>query len=386
MEADRKLPHQARDTDNAHQLGATEALSRRETIARLFLSATLIALGLYLLANYLRALAWALVLAVAIWPLYNRARRKVSHRAAKNILPVCFTAIVGLAVFVPIATLAVDLASELRDLIDWGREAEQSGIPAPDFITHLPYVGEWSTTWWTENLSHAGWAKELIVKGNTSWLRELGKNLGANVLHRGVIFGVSLLTLFFFFRHGESISTQCRTASQKLFGERGERVASRMAMSVHGTVAGLVFVAIGEGILLGVVYFFTGLPHPILFAIATALAAMIPFAAGVAVGIATIILVGLGGIGQAIVVAVCGFAVIFLADHFVRPRLIGSATKLPFLWVLLGILGGIERFQILGLFLGPAIMAALMLLWRELAAPTADGSSSFDLPARRSGS
>lgn len=382
MEADRKLP-KAQETDDAHRLGATEALSRSETIARLFLSATLVVLGLYLLANYLRALAWALVVAVALWPLYDQVQRKLSPRAVKNILPVFFTVVVGLAVFVPVATLAVDLARELRDLIDYGREAEQSGIPAPDFITHLPYVGEWVTTWWHEHLSHAGWAKELIAKVNTSWLRELGTNLGANVLHRGVIFAVSLLTLFFLFRHGESISAQCRTASQKLFGERGERVALQMVASVHGTVAGLVFVAIGEGVLMGIVYFFTGLPHPILFAIATTVAAMIPFAAGIAVGVAAIILLGAGELGQSIVVALSGFAVIFLADHFVRPRLIGSATKLPFLWVLLGVLGGIERFQLLGLFLGPAIMAALMLLWRELAAPTTDPNSLSDLPAAR---
>jgi predicted PurR-regulated permease PerM len=55
----------------------------------------------------------------------------------------------------------------------------------------------------------------------------------------------------------------------------------------------------------------------------------------------------------------------FLADHFVRPVLIGSATKLPFIWVLFGILGGVTTWGLLGLFLGPAIMAALILLWRE---------------------
>ena len=60
-----------------------------------------------------------------------------------------------------------------------------------------------------------------------------------------------------------------------------------------------------------------------------------------------------------------GFAVTFAADHFVRPALIGGATKLPFLWVLLGILGGVETFGLIGLFLGPAAMAVLILLWRE---------------------
>ncbi|TLG77893.1 AI-2E family transporter [Methylocystis sp. B8] len=381
MEADRKLP-EVREKEDAHRLGTIEALSWRATVARLFLSAALVVLGLYLLANYLRALAWALVLAVALWPLYDQVRGKLSPRAGKNILPVFFTAVVGLAVFISVATLVVDLACELRDLIDYGRQAERSGIATPDFITHLPYVGEWVTNWWREHLSHAGWAKELIAKVNTSWLRELGANLGANVLHRGIIFGVSLLTLFFLFRHGESISAQCRTASQKLFGEQGERVALQMAASVHGTVAGLAFVAIGEGVLIGVVYFFTKLPHPILFAMATTVAAMILFAAGIAVGVAAIILLGVEGLGPAIIVALAGFAVIFLADHFVRPRLIGGTTKLPFLWVLLGILGGIERFQLLGLFLGPEIMAALTLLWRELAAPATDRNSSFDLSSR----
>ena len=70
---------------------------------------------------------------------------------------------------------------------------------------------------------------------------------------------------------------------------------------------------------------------------------------------------------SAIIIGVLGFVVTFVADHFIRPTLIGSATRLPFLWVLLGILGGVETWGLLGLFLGPAIMAALMLLWREWA-------------------
>ena len=55
----------------------------------------------------------------------------------------------------------------------------------------------------------------------------------------------------------------------------------------------------------------------------------------------------------------------FVADHFIRPMLIGGTTRLPFIWVLLGILGGIGVWGLLGLFVGPALMAALILLWRE---------------------
>ena len=61
-----------------------------------------------------------------------------------------------------------------------------------------------------------------------------------------------------------------------------------------------------------------------------------------------------------------GSTVIFVADHFVRPILIGGTIRLPFVWVLLGILGGLESFGLLGLFLGPALLAVLITLWREL--------------------
>ncbi len=100
----------------------------------------------------------------------------------------------------------------------------------------------------------------------------------------------------------------------------------------------------------------------------TALAAMIPFGAPVAFGLAALLAAAQGGVTAAIVVAVAGLVVTFVADHFVRPVLIGGATRLPFLWVLLGILGGVESFGLLGLFLGPAVMAALVLLWREYTA------------------
>lgn len=85
-----------------------------------------------------------------------------------------------------------------------------------------------------------------------------------------------------------------------------------------------------------------GVPHPTLFGTLTAVAAMVPFAAPVIFSVAAILLLAQGSVGWAVVVFATGMIVTFTADHFVRPVLIGGATKLPFLWVLLGILGGIE--------------------------------------------
>ena len=80
---------------------------------------------------------------------------------------------------------------------------------------------------------------------------------------------------------------------------------------------------------------------------------------------AAALLVAGGQAGAGIGIFVLGSVIIFVADHFIRPALIGGSTRLPFLWVLLGILGGIEGWGLIGLVLGPAVMAALMLLWRE---------------------
>jgi predicted PurR-regulated permease PerM len=71
-----------------------------------------------------------------------------------------------------------------------------------------------------------------------------------------------------------------------------------------------------------------------------------------------------GAVGAAVGVGISGAIVLFIADHFVRPMIIGEGAQLPFLWVLLGILGGIESFGLVGIFLGPALMAALVSLWR----------------------
>jgi predicted PurR-regulated permease PerM len=80
----------------------------------------------------------------------------------------------------------------------------------------------------------------------------------------------------------------------------------------------------------------------------------------------------MGSTVAGVVVFCFGVVVVFAADHFIRPVIIGGAARLPFLWVLLGILGGLETFGIVGLFLGPAVMAALISLWRDwtdMAAP-----------------
>ena len=139
-----------------------------------------------------------------------------------------------------------------------------------------------------------------------------------------------------------------------------------MVAAVRGTVNGTVLVALGEAALITVGYVVVGVPNPALFGVVTAAFALVPFGAWVAFGAASIVLLVLGGSALAAAgLFGYGAAVMLVGDNFVQPAVIGGAARLPFLLALIGILGGLQSFGVLGLFVGPVVMAALLTIWRE---------------------
>ena len=344
-----------------------DGASRPQQASRAALALLLMAAGVWTLHRYLPALIWAAILAIAVWPLYQRAVRRWPPGKHNILLPSLFTLAIALAFIIPLVLVGVQVGKEVHGVFDSIAKARSEGIPPPEWLERLPVGSQEATKWWQENLANPESANALLQKARESDLVSNSREIGADIAHRAVLFGFMLLTLFFLFKDGDLFGSQLQRASQRAFGSAGERIGRQMISSVHGTVDGLVLVGIGEGFILGVAYVIAGVPHPTLFGLFTAVAAMVPFGAAVAFGIAALVLLVQGSVVSAIVIGVLGMVVTFIADHFVRPVLIGGATRLPFLWVLLGILGGVETWGLLGLFLGPAIMAALMLLWREWA-------------------
>lgn len=339
-------------------------VARLQRIARTVLAIALVLLGLYTLGNFLPAIAWAVVFAIATWPLYQRCAARFG--TGGNIaLPLVFSAAVGLVFIIPLSLVALEAGREAHGLIAWVNQARHQGLPVPGAVHHLPFGREAVASWWSEHLSDPDDASDLLDRMNEGGLLALSRNIGTQLAHRGTLFLFTLVTLFFLFREGDSITAQMRIASRRLFGPRGETIARQVVASIHGTVDGLVLVGLGEGVLLGIAYILAGIPHPALLGAVSAVAAMIPLGVIVALGIACLFALAKGMVAVAIGLGAFGLLVVFVADHFIRPTLIGGATRLPFLWVLLGILGGVESWGLLGLFVGPAVMAVLMQLWRD---------------------
>jgi len=354
-------------SQRSEQPGATRA----QGLARVVFAAALFSVCVWLLWRFMPALAWAAIISIATWPLFRKLQARCPANLRKVALPAVFTLGIGMVFVAPIIFLGLWISREAQSAYSWVDQVRQHGLPVPDWALQLPLLGSSLANWWHENLERPEDAAALVRGLNQHDVVAFGQSFGGHVGAILLTFTVTLLTLFFLFKDGEALSASLEFMSERVFGPRGKLLSLQLVASVHATVDGLVFVGIGEGIVLAIGYYIAGVPQATLLGIVTAIGAIIPFGAFVMFSTASLLLIFKGSMVGAVVIFLLGLVVLIVADHVVRPLVIGNATRLPFLLVLLGIIGGVETCGLLGLFLGPALMTVVVDLWREatLAAP-----------------
>jgi predicted PurR-regulated permease PerM len=339
---------------------------KKQKAASLVLYIGLVLLALWVARDFIAVVAWAAVIAIALWPLLRSVEGNRWFTGRTTLIAAVLTLAIALLVVLPVGIGIAQALREAHDMNEWFKDAQENGIPLPDFIQHLPFGVQQASTWWQANLAQP-LRESAAMKGlHSTTVMTLGRHFGARAVHAVAVFGFMLITLFVIFQAGPRLSGSLLKGVRRGFGDDGAQLLLRMATAVRGTVSGLVVVGLGEGALMGVAYFVTGLPHVALLALVTAIAAMLPFCAPITFGLAALWLVAQGSVAAGVGLAVFGSVVVFIAEHFVRPVLIGNSTRLPFLLVLFGILGGAETFGLLGIFIGPALMTVLMVLWTDL--------------------
>ena len=320
--------------------------------------------GLWMLRVFLPAIGWAVILAISLWPWRERAIA-LWPGGAGLFWPALFTLMVMLVFFLPLVMVTIAIVRDGRFVLEWLIDARAHGVPMPDIVNHLPGSAAIAAWWQTHLATPQAFGRLQLPGGGGGSSVATGEHLLGIVLHRLVLAVVLLVILFFLLRDGQRLADSLRVGCHRAFGPAGVNVAMQALHAVRGTVNGLVVVGFGMGVVLGVVYALAGVPHSALLGLLTALLSVIPLGSVLAAGIAVALLASAGHVAAAVIVAVIAAVVIFVSDHFVRPVMIGDATRLPFLLVLLGILGGIEAWGLIGLVVGPALAAVLMLLWRE---------------------
>jgi predicted PurR-regulated permease PerM len=334
--------------------------------ARTVLTIALVGLALWIAADFLPALGWAAILAIGLWPLYSRCVLLLGNRRSPTLAPLFFTLLAGVIIFLPVALVAHQIAQQGNTFFAWVAQARDSGVPVPGWVAQLPIAAEAAQQLWAQNLADPKAAESLFKSFNVDRALEWTGALGGQLLHRAVMFLVCLIALFAFLRHGAWIAVRLLDTADRILGDPGERLASKMVDAVRGTLNGTVLVAVAEGLLIGAGYVLAGVPSAALLTLLTIAFAMVPFGAWAAFTVGALaLLVNDGSLWAAIAVFGWGAAVMLVGDHFVWPSLVGNSARLPFLLAFVGVFGGLQVFGLIGLVLGPVIMALVMTIWRE---------------------
>src|SRR5438105_10893445 len=132
-----------------------------QLVARIALAIAVIAIGLWILREFLAALAWAGVLAIALGPLYQRLLALLPAHSDRALGPLLATTVVAIVFIVPLVLLGIALAREIHVVISFVGDARHHGIAVPDWVGQLPLVGAMLAEWWHDNLSEPGAAEDL---------------------------------------------------------------------------------------------------------------------------------------------------------------------------------------------------------------------------------
>ena len=334
-------------------------------IARGLLLLLLVA-GVYFFRGFVVPVLAALIIAFASWPLYRRCVR-ACHGNTTLAASLALMAVIVILV-VPL-TLALHYAlQEAGVLFRWALEANRNGATVPPWIASLPWVGERLAGYWQEHLSRPGALGE--------WIQILsGQHVGniyrmalattSNLLQLALTLLFMLITLFFLYKDGERMAGQLDVVGERVLPLRWQRFSRVVPATVSATVTGMGLIAVGEGVVLGVAYWIAGVPSPVLLGVVTGFMALIPGGAPLAFTLASLYLVGSGHAGAGVGLFTWGAVELFIVDKTLRPRLVGGPVKLPFLPTFFGLVGGVKTMGLVGLFVGPVLMALLVAVWRE---------------------
>ncbi|TPW35610.1 AI-2E family transporter [Oecophyllibacter saccharovorans] len=342
------------------------ATERRQKKARFWLSLFIVAASLYILWSFLGALAWAGIFAICAWPLYRRMQKWWPQNGKWNstILPTLATTVITIVLIAPLCYIAVKAAQEAMVGLPYLQEVLKSGLPMPDWVAHVPVIGHKLAHWWHNNLETPHALEHLLSTLNFKPAISVTQYVAMSFLNLGIEFSFATTALYFVLKYGDSLIKELSALTNCLFGQQGEVFGRQVIESVYGTLMGLVVVGLGEGALIGVLYIMAGAPQPLALAFMTGIGSMIPFLGGIVLAICCLI-ISFHSLWWGIGVYIGGYTIMSLAGQFLRPMLVGGKTNLPFLWALFGILGGIACFGLLGLFIGPAVMACMNSLWRS---------------------
>jgi predicted PurR-regulated permease PerM len=321
-----------------------------------------LAIALYLcwlmLQPFVNVVLWATVLSVVFYPLHKRIHGRVRSATAAALVS---SLLVVVLILLPATFITIAVVRELAGAAD----NVQAGIQRMSDISTLPGVG-WlfDKTHGYINIDTAAAQKFIADRAQTwgaalaaSTLVVVGGAVGAIVQMVLVIF-----TLFYLFRDGERIR-QAIFHLLPLERVQMHDIAVRTREVIAATIYGVLVISAIQGTLGTLIFTILGLPSPLLWGVVMFFLSMIPMAGAFLVWVPAAIFLALtGAYIKAVILVAWGLLVISSIDNFLSPRLVGRRARLHELLIFFAVLGGLQVFGVLGLVLGPVVVAVTLAL------------------------
>ena len=326
------------------------------------LLAILVILGFQVLDPFIVPMVWAAILAYVSWPAYQWLVKVFRGRTI--IAALIMTLVITAAVIVPLAWLIVILRVEAMR----GYEALQAllvnGPQMPPALLKLPWVGDRLSDL-SARMAQDPHALSLELRDWADRSSSMIAHVLGGVTRNAVKLFFAVLSLFFVYRDGQKFARQFASVLEQVLGPRVHNYLQAIGPTVKAVVYGLVLAAVAQGTLAGIGYWVAGVGAPIFLAILTIVCGLLPFVVPLLWGSIGFWLIATGHTAAGIGLLIWGTIVVSWIDNIVRPFVISRETRIPFLLVMFGVIGGVAAFGLVGLFIGPVILAMLVAIWRE---------------------
>jgi predicted PurR-regulated permease PerM len=317
------------------------------------------------LQPFLTAVIWAAILCATSWPLYDRFRKRFQKQEwlAATIMLVIITTVL----FAPFVVVGATIADNAEAVEQWARALIANGPPDPPaWVAELPLIGPTASNYWA-GMAHDTAAVIAEFRKYIEPARRLVVASGVTLAGGLVQLALSIIVAFFIFRDAEEITGRLRGGITRIAGERGAALGRVAIATVRGVVLGILGTAIVQGVLAGIGFWIAGIKAAPLLGFVTFLLSPVPVGPPLVWVPAGLWLINVGETGWGLFVLAWGGLVVSTIDNIIRPLIISAGSDLPFVLVLLGVLGGVVAFGFIGVFLGPVLLALGYALLQEWA-------------------
>jgi len=335
-----------------------------EQIAGLVLiSAILVGCG-FVLKPFTLAILWASILCFATWPMYEMLLKWM--RGRRNLAAVVMTIVIIVVLFVPFFAVGLTFTDSIQSGMEWLNSNQETNVPPPPgWVEKIPIVGSRISEYWSKLAVNAepavNWLKPWFNKAGL-WLLQHSLDFAQGIFQ----LAMSVLIAFFLYRNGEGIVVELREGVRRISGDFAQHLVDVVKTTVQSVVYGVIGTALAQSVTAGIGFIIAGVPSPALLALLVFFLSFIPAGPVIVWLSAAIWLFSDGQTGWGIFMLVYGLLAISSIDNVVKPYIISRNSKLPFIVMFIGILGGMATFGLIGVFLGPTLLMVGYCLTKEI--------------------